>query len=136
MAFSVNLLTTAAECDEVLDDARDDKRALDRRIYNLEYTVEDSTDSSQERTAALAAANLEVQNIASFVDALPDGDLKKRQQRALRLATDRRDSLADTSTSAGPVAALARELDLAQAQAELVEVTAFIAAVEARKAAL
>lgn len=135
MAYTTSLLTTAAECDELLDDARDEKRSLDRRIYNRQYTAEDSADAATERTAALAVAEAEVTTLTNVVASLPDGDYKKKQQRALRTATYRRDSLADATTG-GPVATLSRQLDLAQAQAELAEVTAFIAAVEERKAAL
>ncbi len=135
MAFSVNLLTTASDCDVALVDARSDKRALDRRVYNLGYSAEDAVENSVERAAALAAADAEVTALTSIIGTLPAGDLKAKQQTALRRATDRRDELADSRVS-GPIATLARELDLAQAQAELAVVNAFIADVEARKAAI
>ena len=54
----------------------------------------------------------------------------------MRTAIYQRAKLTDRQKARGPVALLTRERDLAETEAQITEITAFIAAVSARKAAL
>ncbi|WP_210518335.1 hypothetical protein [Hymenobacter terricola] len=135
MAYSVNLLTTAAECDAALALAATELRDLNHRGDNLDYTRENTTDSATEIQAEMASLTAEIGALNTIIPTLAAGTkARKTNEVNLRRATNRQADLTDRQESRGPVALLTRELDLAQVQVQITETNAYIAAVTARKA--
>ena len=137
MAYSVNLLTTVAECDAALAAADSELRDLQHREDNLDYVRENTTESATEVQAELASLTAEINALNTIIPSLADGTkARKSNEISLRRATNRQAILNDKQDLRGPVALLTRELNLAQVQAQITETNAFKAAVVARKAAL
>ena len=137
MAYSVNLLTTVAECDAALAAADSELRDLQHREDNLDYVRENTTESATEVQAELASLTAEINALNTIIPSLADGTkARKSNEISLRRATNRQAILNDKQDSRGPVALLTRELNLAQVQAQITETNAFKAAVVARKTAL
>ncbi|MBO2010361.1 hypothetical protein [Hymenobacter negativus] len=137
MAYSVNLLTTPADCDAVLTIAQAELRNLNHRADNLDFTRENSTDGATEMQAELASLTAEIGALNTIIPTLAAGTkARKTNEVNLRRATNRQADLNDRQESRGPAALLIRELDLAQVQVQITETNAFIAAVTAHKATL
>lgn len=136
--FQVEKLLTEQEAQEALDYGNDEKRDLDHKLRNQQFTAEDATDSAEERIKKLNTANKKVvmyTDIVAGLDDVEDADEKRIQRTALRRVTARRDELADNRTL-GPVELLKRALEVSQAQAQLVKTEIFISEVTARLAAI
>ena len=137
MAYSVNLLTNAADCDAAIAMADSELRDLQHRADNLDYSRENSTESATEVQAEMASLDAEITALNTIIPTLAAGTKARRSNEiSLRRATNRQAILNDKQDSRGPVALLIRELQLAQVQAQITETTAFKAEVVARKAAL
>ncbi|UYZ61366.1 hypothetical protein [Hymenobacter weizhouensis] len=137
MAYSVNALTTTADCDKLLGKAEDDLRALRHRSDNLDYARDTTSESATEAQATLAGLDAEIQALTTVIPTLAEGTkARKNSELDLREATYRRANLADRLDARGPVALLTRERSLAETEARIAEITAFVTAVTARKAAL
>ena len=137
MAYSVESLITIADCDKLLADAGGDLRALLRRSDNLDYARDTTSEAAMEAQATLAGLDAEIQALTSVIPSLAEGTKARKNSEAdLREATYRRANLADRLEARGPVALLTRERSLAETDARIAEITAFISAVTARKAAL
>ncbi|GAB3859008.1 hypothetical protein GCM10028822_34890 [Hymenobacter terrigena] len=137
MAYSVNLLTTTAECDAALAAADAELRDLNHRADNLDYTRENTTESATEVQAEMASLTAEITALNTIIPTLADGTkARKSNEISLRRATNRQAILNDKQDSRGPVALLTRELDLAQVQAQITETNTYKTAVTARRAAL
>ncbi|WP_345056256.1 hypothetical protein [Hymenobacter glaciei] len=137
MAYSVNLLTTVAECDAALAAADSELRDLQHREENLDYARENTTESATEVQAEMASLTAEISALNSIIPTLADGTrARKNNEINLRRANNRQAILNDKQDLRGPVALLIRELGLAKVQAQITETNAFKAAVTARKAAL
>ena len=135
MAYSVNLLTTVAECDAALAAADAELRDLQHREDNLDYARENTTDSATETQAEMASLAAEIQALNTIIPTLAAGTrARKTNEISLRRAVNRQAILNDRQDSRGPVALLTRELDLAQVQVQIAETNAFKAAVTARRA--
>jgi septal ring factor EnvC (AmiA/AmiB activator) len=137
MAYSVNLLTTPADCDSALALAEARLRDLQHRADNLDYSRENSADSATEVQAELASLDAEITALNAIIPTLADGTkARKTNEVSLRRATNRQAILNDKQDLRGPVALLTRELDLAQMQAQITEANTFKTAITARRAAL
>lgn len=137
MAYPVNLLTTAAECDAVLADAQTELRDLNVRETVLDAQGERTSETAADTTADLAAQNAIIAALTPVLPTLPAGTKAYfNTEGDLRRATQRRDNLTASQQLRGPVAALNRALDLRQVQVQIAEINAFVAEVTARRAAL
>lgn len=137
MAYSVNALTTTADCDKLLAEAEGDLRALRRRSDNLDYARDTTSEAATEAQATLAGLDAEIQALTSVIPSLAEGTKARKNSEAdLREATYRRANLADRLQARGPVALLTRERSLAETDARIGEITTFITAVTERRAAL
>ncbi|GAB3829182.1 hypothetical protein [Hymenobacter jeollabukensis] len=137
MAYSVNLLTSVAECDVLLDQAAADLKRLNNRAANIDYARDASSDVATEIQAEMAGLDAEIDSLTDLVPTLAAGTKVRKQKEAdLRHATTRRADLTDRQEARGPVALLTRERQQAETTARITELNDFIAAVEARKTAL
>lgn len=137
MQYSVNSLTTVADCDTLLADAEGELKALRHRADNLDYARDSTSEASAETQAAIASLDAEIEALTTVIPTLAEGTkARKNSEIDLRTATFRRAKLNDRQEARGPVALLLRERNLAETQVQIAEVEALITAVTARKAAL
>ena len=137
MAYSVNVLTTTADCDKLLAEAESELKALRHRSTNLDYARDSTSEAATETQATLASLDAEIQNLTTLIPTLAEGTKSRKSNEVdLRTAIYQRAKLTDKQEARGPVALLTRERDLAQTEAQITEITAFVAAISARKAVL
>lgn len=137
MVYSANQLPDEASCSAVLALLAKDRAALDQRRASLQYelTQFDATTPAVESELALVTAQLS--GIGTYIGSLPTGSDARRKVELEKERLDvRQRLLADRQQNWGAVARIDRECDLARVVAELTELDACKAAVEARKAAL
>jgi hypothetical protein len=105
------------------------KTALQRqqRVYS---------NNAEEVDAELATVNAELASLDANMATLPEGDLKKDQMKKRKKADLKQFLLTEKQHDYGVVALLNKEFDLAVLNLQLTELYAFIAALEARKAAV
>ncbi|RSK39471.1 hypothetical protein [Hymenobacter perfusus] len=136
MAYSIDQLTTAAECDQVLAYITDELRVLNQRRSEFTYQVDTAASTSAEQTAELESLTAEISFLTPLIPTLPASKKRTERENELRRSTDRRDELLSRQGTRGPVSLLIRELELAQIEAQLTETTALQTSVTARRAAL
>lgn len=136
MSYSSVKLKTLADCEAAIAMAIERKTAL---IFS--QTVQGNDLTNQEKVAASAAANLLVVKAqiggveAALVD-VPEGKDKIKLGDQLRRLNDKKGNLEARLRDAGSAALLDTELDAGLLRAQVAEVDAYIAEMEARKAAL
>ena len=136
MPYSVSSLTTAADCDLMLTMVNKQKNDLSFRKISLERQQAHYAENAIELDADLQTATAEANALDAVIATLPDGDVKddnitRKKKLELKLFL-----LNDKKQNFGGIALLDKEFDLARVVKELEETEAFIAAVQARKAAL
>jgi len=136
MAYSIDQLTTAAECDQVLAYITDELRVLNQRRSEFTYQVDTAANTSAEQTAELESLTAEISFLTPLIPTLPASKKRTERENELRRSTDRRDELLSRQGTRGPVSLLIRELELAQIEAQLTETTALQTSVTTRRAAL
>ena len=92
MAFSVNLLTTVAQCDGLLATKQRERTGLVNRLNNLQYQL-DNWDDASSATTELAATQALITGLKPVVAALPDGDDKRRSENQLNRYQTRANNL-------------------------------------------
>lgn len=137
MNYSVNLLTSPADCDAVLALLAKDRAALDQRRSSLQYELTQFDSTTPEVEGGLTQVAAQLAGISTYISSLPAGSDARRKVELEKERLDvRQRLLTDRQQNWGVVARLDRECDLARVVAELAELDACKAAVEARKAAL
>ncbi|MCB2377231.1 hypothetical protein LGH70_06535 [Hymenobacter sp. BT635] len=135
MAFSVNLLTTPAQCDVLLATKQRERTGLVNRLNNLNYQL-DNWDDASSAEAELASTQALIAGLTPVVAALADGDDKRRNQNMLNRYETRANNLTGRVENYGVTALLEKELDRDGITSDIVVLDGFIAAVTARKAQL
>lgn len=136
MSYSVNLLTTKAECDSLLTIAAKDKSDLEFRQSSLVRQKDNYSDTSAAVDQNLLATNAEVAALQSVVASLPEGSAKDDNTTKLKRAELKQFLLNQKDKNYSGVALLTLELDLSRTQKELDETNAFVAVVQAQQALL
>lgn len=136
MSYSLNLLTTVADCDTLIGMANKDKKSYENRISNLNFDLENSQSTAAARQARLLVINSEIAMLDNVIESLPEGQLKEDYitSRMRKLATQR--SLSSPGSASTPVNRIDDELEIARLNLLLTETNAFIATIEAHKATL
>jgi hypothetical protein len=136
MEFSLNQVTTIAECDALLSIAQSEKNELTYRQTTLNYQMENKAEDSIEFSAELSAATTELESLTASLANMPEGpakvDATKRKMRLeLRVYT-----MNQRASSFGIVAVIDRQFEIAQVEERLSITNDFINQVEARKGQL
>jgi hypothetical protein len=136
MTYSVNLIGTQADCDLLLSLAAKEKSNLEFQKLSQQRQRQNYADTALEVAAELQTVDAELTALGSIITALPDGEVKddsitrqKRLELRKRLLEDKKDNY-------GTVAVLEKELGIDRLERELASMQDFVAAVQARKAAL
>jgi hypothetical protein len=135
MAFSVNLLTTAAQCDALLATKQRERTGLVNRLNNLQFQLDNWDDATSAETELTATQTL-IAGLTPVVAALPEGDDKRRNQNQLNRYQTRANNLTSKVENYGVLALLEKELDRDTLTGDIATLDTFVAAVTARRAAL
>lgn len=136
MPYSVELLTTEAECDLLLAHNAEQLRTLRHAAEGHDYQRENSAETAEELTLKLADAESDVTKLTSDVASMADGELKRKRTRELEVATAHRNTLRYQRNSQGAIAVLEREDALEQTNARIGKAETYKAAIEGRKAVI
>lgn len=119
MDYTVNALTTAADCDLLLTIAAREKDDLSFRKMSLQRQQANYAENTVEIETVLQAATAELAVLDTIIAALPDGELKddnitrqKKLQLKVFLLNEKKDSY-------GSVALLEKQFDVAKASKSL-----------------
>ncbi|WP_310393913.1 hypothetical protein [Hymenobacter sp.] len=135
MAYSVNFLTTRAECDAALKQAGDIRERLDFRLTVFSRSQDLRADSAGDITANLAVANAQITALTAIIPTLPAESQPERELEKRKYERER-DALLDRQQAVGSVALLSRELEVVLITLQLAEVDAYLGVVNAHKATL
>jgi hypothetical protein len=136
MSYSVNLLTTAADCDALLAQAGKERAELAFQHSALQRLLTHSSDTVEDVTAELTKVTAKLDACDLVLGVLPDGP-EKEAERTKRMRYEvRQRVLTERLGDNSPRTRLDREFDQARLAAELNAADAFIAAIQARKSAL
>jgi hypothetical protein len=136
MPYSINTLTTVADCDALISLANKDKKSYENKIYNLNFDLEISQDNAAARASRLLIVNSEIAMLDTVIESMGEGQPKEDYitMRMRKIASQR--SLSSPGSSSNPVNRLDDELEIARLNLQLAETLTFIAAIEAHKATL
>lgn len=134
--YSVDQLTTAADCDAMLVLATKEQKDLDWKKLSIERQREQYAENAVEISTELAAKEAELAALDSIVAGLPEGDLKDDNLKKKRRVEYSIFLLTDRKANYGSVALLEKEYDLQRVQREIEETQAFVDEINARKAAV
>ncbi|RAK68324.1 hypothetical protein [Hymenobacter edaphi] len=136
MAYSVNQLSSRAQCDAVLALIAEERANLDLQQRILDKRRGNLSDDVTDLGAELTVKQAELTSLTTLLGTLPDGDTKADYERRKRALSRRITELQDRQLEFNPVSLIDREFDVARLNASLAEADALEAAVLARKAAL
>jgi hypothetical protein len=136
MTYSVNQLATVAECDAVLSIAAKEKADLQFKQTGIQRQQSNYAESSIEIATELTSLTAELNAYNSIIGSLPDGPAKEEAIVKQKKLEYRQFLLMERQDDYGSVALLEKEMELGQLEKQLTEIDVFVAAVEARKAAI
>lgn len=136
MNYSVQNLTQVADCDVLLSWAQKEKADLTFRKLSVERLTDRYAETSVEVATQLQGVIAELAAVDSYIAILPDGPIKDEALDKKTRLEYKKFLLEGRVESYGVVALLEKQMDLGRVEQEIAEIDAFMAAVEARKAAL
>jgi hypothetical protein len=111
MTYSLQLLTTWAQCDAVTAHATAKKKLLTYNDTVTGHRADNLTTSAGSMASELIGLNAYITAMTPVIPTLPAGKDRSRQENDLRLKTDRRDSLLARQGEVGPEALVESEFD-------------------------
>lgn len=136
MSYSIDKITTVADCDLLLAWAAKEKADLDFKKLSEERLTNNYSTTSVEIDAELQSVLAEITATETIIITLPEGNSKEDAVKKKVRLEYKKFLLENRKESYGVVALLEKELDLAKVTLELAEIDAFTAAITTRKAAL
>lgn len=134
--YSLNRITTIADCDTLLAWANKEKSELTLKKINDEYSVENYSSTSIEIEAILQGVIAEIAAQESVIAILPEGPSKEEAIRKKTRLEYKRFVLTTRKENYGSVALLEKELDLDRINKELTSVETFITELTAHRGTL
>ena len=135
MAFSVNKLTSPAQCDALLTTKQRERRNLENRLNNLTYQLDNWDDVTSSETE-LSTTQAMIAGLKPLIATLPDGDDKRRNENTLNRYETRANNLTGKVENYGAVARLEKELDRDGVASDLALLDTFITEVTDRRSRL
>ncbi len=136
MSYSVEKITTTADCDLLLSLAAKEKANQTFKRLSEERLTMNYSETSIEIDAELQLVNSEIAATETIVATLPAGKSKEEAIKKKTKLEYKKFLLTNRKESYGALALLEKELDLKRVTVEINEIDTFIAAVTARKAEL
>lgn len=136
MSYSIDKITTVADCDLLLAWAAKEKADLNFKKLSEERLTNNYSNASIEIDAELQSVLTEIAATETIIATLPAGNSKEDAVKKKVRLEYKKFLLENRKESYGVVALLEKELDLTKVTLELAEIDAFTAAITTRKAAL
>lgn len=136
MNYSTAKLATIADCDLVLNRCKLEKATLEHRLGGIVLENDRSDGTLAAAQASLLSANAQITGFTAAFDSLPLGPEKTEMGNKLRKLNDQKENLEERLGKSGTTGLLLSEMHRGRMEAELAELVIFVAAIEARKAAL
>lgn len=134
--YSLNKITTVADCDVLLTWAEKEKSDLTFKQLSVERVNVNYSSTSIEIDAVLQGVIAEINAIDTIMSTLAEGPTKEDLVKKKTRLEYKKFLLENRKESYGSVALLEKELDLERINKELDEVDGFIATVTTHKASL
>jgi hypothetical protein len=131
--YSLNRITTVADCDVLLSWAEREKSDLAYKHYTINRITTNYGETSVEVEAILQGVNAEIAASEMVLTILPDGPTKDAEVKKKTRLEYKKFLLENRKESYGAVALLERELELERINKEIAEVDVFITSVTAHK---
>jgi hypothetical protein len=136
MSYSVEKITTTADCDLLLSLAAKEKADQNFKRLSEERLTLNYSETSIEIDAELQTVNTEIAAMETIIATLPEGNSKEEAVKKKTKLEYKKFLLNNRKENYGTLALLEKELDLNRVTVEISEIDAFIEAITARKAAL
>lgn len=134
--YSLNKITTVADCNVLLTWAEKEKSDLTFKQLSVERVTVNYSSTSVEVDAVLQGVVAEITAIETIITTLPEGQTKEDLLKKKTRLEYKKFLLENRKESYGSVALLEKELDLERINKELDEVEAFITSITDHKATL
>lgn len=134
--YSLNKITTVADCNVLLTWAEKEKSDLTFKQLSVERVTVNYSSTSVEVDAVLQGVVAEITAIETIITTLPEGQTKEDLLKKKTRLDYKKFLLENRKESYGSVALLEKELDLERINKELDEVEAFITTITNHKATL
>ncbi len=136
MGYSVNLISTQADCDLLLSLSAKEKSDLEFQKLSQQRQRDSYAANAVGVAAELQTVTAELTALTGIIAALPEGEVKDDNiTRQIKLELRKR-LLEDKKDNYGTVAVLEKELLIDRIEHELTSLQGFVDAVLARKASL
>lgn len=124
MPLELSMLTTRAECDEVLDDLNAELDGYQQRTSNLGFAGRQADRTQADVSGQLAGVNAEIAAYTAIL-AAPDltPTLRRQSESKLRKANDRKDNLGDRGSARSATARFLANVDAEQVTAQVAVLT-------------
>lgn len=134
--YSLNKITTVADCNVLLTWAAKEKAELEHKHYTIERIAVNFGSTSIEIDALLQGVILEISINETALATMPEGPTKEEYTKKKRRLEYKKFLLEDRKETYGSIALLQKEMDLERINKELVEVDGFITTITTHKASL
>ncbi|UOK43668.1 MULTISPECIES: hypothetical protein [Flavobacterium] len=134
--YSLNKITTVADCDVLLTWAEKEKSDLVFKQISVDRLTVNYSTTSVEIEAILQGVLVELEATTSVLAVLPEGPTKEDLEKKKKRLEYKKFLLENRKESYGSVALVEKELDRERISKELDEVEAFITTVTAHKVTL
>jgi hypothetical protein len=136
MNYSINRLSTIADCDAVLALAQKDKADLEFKNLSLQRNYQSYQSRSVQLTADIQVTQAEINALTTVIAGLPDGDTKDDNIAKQKRVEYRLFTLQEQSENYGVIALLEKELEINFVEKQLAETLTFIQLVETKKTSI
>jgi len=136
MSYSVNKITTVADCDLLLAWAAKEKADLEFKKLSEERLTNNYSETSIEIDAELQSVITEIASTTTIIATLPEGQSKEEAIKKKVRLEYKKFLLENRKESYGVVALLEKELDLTSVTQTLAEIDTFTTVINVRKAEL
>jgi hypothetical protein len=136
MNYSISNLTLVADCNALLAWSVREKADLNYKKITIERLTQKYAETSVGLDAEIQGVIAEIAATETIIAALPEGPSKEAQLDKLTRLEYKKFVLENRKESYGSVALLQKESELGRIDQQIVEIDAFVAAVEARVLAL
>lgn len=136
MTYSLNKITSQADCDTLIQVATKERDDLQYRKTTVTYQNTNFAKTADEVEAELTSTTAEVSALSTLVVGLPAGQSKDNNTTKLKRLELKAFLLSQKKENYGFIALLQNQMEQATIEAQLAEVDAFIAAITAHKATL
>jgi hypothetical protein len=136
MNYSLNKITSLADCNTLIDLANTENSELEFKKLQQERAYENVSTGSEGIDAEIAAVNSEITGVEMVLATMSDGPVKKEFESRLVKLNHKRFLLRERRERFGVIALLEKEYVLGNINQQLVESATYIAALNSRKAEL